>query len=232
MSSKRKGLSENRTELISDYMNLIQTIAAQITSSTKFPPGFTFDDLVSFGVEGLIKASETYDSRKGSQFKTYASYRIRGEMLDRIRDEWRYRNFILPKIQRKIVDLARESLEFGDASKDSESRISDIISSSAIIYILSLDGIQIVSSRKGMGDPAEEIIDDIEFNRQRVILKEAMENCLTDEEKKVVEYFYNQELTQKEIADLMKLSRSKIHRLHQQILNKLKAKLKDLREEV
>lgn len=226
----KKKPAEEKGEFIKDYLDLVQTIAAQVTSSTKLPPGFTFDDLVSFGVEGLVKGWERFDKKKGASFRTYASYRVRGEMLDRIREEWRYRNFVLPKIQRKIVDFARETLEFSESEGSSKERFSEIIANSAIIYMLSVDGMTsegMISGKKGMGDPQEEVLDDLEFDQQRSILREVIDSTLTEEEKKVVEFFYQQELTQKDIASLMSLSRSRVNRLHTQILNKLRKKLKE-----
>lgn len=232
MTPKRKETAvQSKAEFIKDYLSLIQTIAAQVTSHTKLPPGFTFDDLVSFGVEGLIKAWGSYDSRKGAQFKTYASYRVRGEMLDRIREEWRYRNFVLPKVQKKIVDFARETLEFSDTGKGGD-KLSEIIANSAIVYMLSLDSVDVSGTQKGMGDPQEEVIDEVEFSRQRTILRDAIDTLLSDEEKKIVEYFYNQEMSQKEIASFMELSRSKVNRMLSQIHNKLRQKLKTSLEEV
>ena len=83
---------KSRDAVIAAYLFLVQIIAANITTGGKIPPNISFDDLVSYGIAGLVKAWENFDRKKGVKFKVYASYRIRGEILDKIRKEWKYQN--------------------------------------------------------------------------------------------------------------------------------------------
>ena len=95
-----------------EYLNLIRTIVASIFSGGNIPPGIEFDDLVGYGYEGLMKAWKNYKNDKGALFKTYATYRIRGEVLDYIRKEWKSRN---PSYQRKVdKEKVQEKIQEGD----------------------------------------------------------------------------------------------------------------------
>ncbi|MCC6559692.1 MAG: hypothetical protein IT372_42790, partial [Polyangiaceae bacterium] len=109
---------KTRDDLIKEHMSLVQAIAANLVGGGKIPPGMTFDDLVSFGVEGLVKGYEKFDAGRGVDFKVYSSYRIRGEMLDRIRNEWRYRNpgsykSYQNQLKDKVSQIASDSAEDG-----------------------------------------------------------------------------------------------------------------------
>ena len=73
-------------------MMVINAVSSNISSSVKLPPGVEFGDLVAWGIEGIVKARKKYDPKRGAQFKTYANFRVRGEILDNIRKEWSYRS--------------------------------------------------------------------------------------------------------------------------------------------
>lgn len=217
---------EGRTkeEMLAGSIPLVQTIAAGVVSSIKLPPTFSFEDLVGFGMEGLVKAFDGFDKSHGVLFRTYASYRIRGEMLDRIREEWRYRNFVMPRVQRKIVEVAKESLMEDEEGKPA--KVQDVVANSAIVYLLSIDGLEINASGKGSFDPAEELLEEMEYSRERKVLREAIERSLDDLERQVVELFYVKEMSQKDIASFLGLSRSKVNRLHSRTVVKLRNYLK------
>lgn len=215
---------KTKEEILADNIPLVQTIAANVVSSMKLPPTFSFDDLVGFGMEGLIKAFAGFDKAHGVLFKTYASYRVRGEMLDRIREEWRYRNFVMPRVQKKIVEVAKDSLMEEDDGKPA--KVQDVAANSAIVYLLSIDGLEINASGRSSFDPAEELLEEMEYARERKVLREAIDKTLDDLEKQVVELFYVKEMSQKDIASFLQLSRSKVNRLHSKIVNKLRTYLK------
>lgn len=229
-SVKPKPLSETNQlseEFMKEHLSMIEAIAANIVGSGKMPPGIEFADLVSWGVEGIIKAYHNFDETKGSQFKTYAFYRIRGEIFDKIRTEWRYRNPSEYKDQRtrnqeRIADLAEaalDQLEQGSPDKIKEG-LDRIVENSAVMCLMSLENIDIISEMEGTKDPQLEQIDE----KSNTLWEEI--HTLDDDEQKIVELFYVQGFKQKEIAKHLNLSRSTISRMHMKILEKLRKKLK------
>lgn len=204
-------------------MPLVESIASTLVGGGKVPPGIEFDDLVNWGIEGLIKAKKNFKSDKNTAFNTYAYYRVRGEMLDKIRSEWQYRNpsdydNYRKRVREKIADMAEQSTKEMGGKSNAES-LKGLIENSAMIYMLSSEDFEIVSEMKGSKNPEEEIIDE-----NKSILWEEV-NKLPLEEKMIVELFYKQEMKQIEIADHMDYSRSKVCRLHMQILEKLRNRL-------
>lgn len=225
---------EMTDELVKEFIPMIQSIAASVASGGKLPPGISFNDLVSFGYEGFVKSYKGFDGTKGAKFQTYAAYRVRGEMLDRIRKEWKYRNpvsyrSVQAKIKAKINEVVEESISknenLSELEKDErKKRASDIVANSAVVYLLSLDNEEIRSQLKGCEDIAEELFEKIEFARERVILWEEVSD-MTDLEKDFIHMFYEKEMTQKDIAEQLELSKSKASRMHVKILDKLRNRL-------
>lgn len=218
-----------KQEIIQGHISLVQAISANIAASGKAPPGITFNDLVSFGVEGLIKAWKSFDNSRGVQFKVYASYRVRGEILDRIRKEWKYRNpgsykTFQNRASAKVSELAKN---VGKEKKDDKKagEVQSVVANSAIVYLLSMEEIEVPSGLQGTRDPAEEVIGNMEFSRERTVLWEEIKK-LTAPEKMMINMFYVEDKNQKEIAEALGFSKSKISRLHMQILNKLRSRLK------
>ena len=64
---------ESNKRFVEAHLNNVNSVAANIMSGTKLPPGVDFDDLVSWGVEGLLKAKKKFVADKGAQFKTYST---------------------------------------------------------------------------------------------------------------------------------------------------------------
>lgn len=230
----KKGKQEKISEeFIVEHLPIVESVASGISGGTKIPTGVTYQDLVSWGVEGLIKAKNNYKDDRGTKFKTYAYYRIRGEILDKLRREWSYRNpsdykLQQERIQLRIAEVAQDALEVQEdafvQTDEREEKINDVITSSAVVYLLSLEDLDPVSESQGTGDPSIEIIDDIDRSMQHSILWEEI-NALSPEEKQIIELFYVKDLKQKEIADELHLSRSKVCRIHMKILDKLKRRL-------
>ena len=217
-----------------EFINLIRTIVASIYSGSNIPPGIEFDDLVGFGYEGLIKAWRNYKNDKGAVFKTYATYRIRGEILDYIRKEWKSRN---PAYQRRsdkdkevvvdrIQELAGDSFEAAEPQNEEERAevLQNTISNTAMVYLLSLENIENVQESLKKEDVGNEIINRIERTNERVFLADAIAE-LKDEEQKLVKMYYYEGKNQIEISRALEMSKSKVSRLHMKVLEKLKHKM-------
>ncbi len=220
------------------YMPLVHSIAS-VVSNKGLPPSIDYNDLVADGTVGLMKAWKSFDPGRGVKFETYASYRIRGEILDGLKNY----NPVPYRVQVMIRDVAKrgysaitgkkkleeeESYEKKEISeeefKNAITKIRKIVSASALMYLMSLEsaqeaGVEInVSSEK---TPAEEV----EFAELRARLKNSLME-LPDLEQKVIDLFFNRDMSQKDIASKMKLSRSKVNRIIGRTVVFLREKLK------
>ena len=203
--------------------------------------GYTveFDDLVGYGIFGLIDAIDKFDYEKGIKFETYASLRIRGSILDQIRKmDWIPRSV---RQKQKKIDAAMSSLEaklnrpateeelagFLELSVDEllqwleQTNISNIASLEEFVEQGTEVGID--DSRRRKSDMPESAYEEKEL---KDILIKALDG-LTEKERKVVELYYYEELTLKEISMVLEVSESRISQLHTRAIQKLKEKLGD-----
>ncbi len=219
-------------ERMDEFINLIRTVVSSIFSEKKLPSGLDFDDLVGYGYEGLVKAWRNFKSDKGAIFKTYATYRIRGEILDYLRREWRTRNPAYKrkieneKIQEKIMYLAKDTFDGLITASDDEKDLvlQSVISNSAIIYMLSLESMENIPNSLRKEDISSEIINRIERTNERIFLQDSIEK-LTLEEKILVKMYYYEGKSQVDISIALNVSKSKVCRMHVLTLTKLKKKL-------
>jgi RNA polymerase sigma factor for flagellar operon FliA len=220
------------------YMPLVHSIAS-IVSNKGLPPSIDYNDLVADGTVGLMKAWKNFDPNRGVKFETYASYRIRGEILDGLKNY----NPVPYRVQVMIRDVAKrgysaitrkKELEEEESYKKKEiseeefksaiTKIRKIVSASALMYLMSLEsaqesGVEInVFAEK---TPAEEF----EFAELRGRLNRSL-NELPELDRKVIDLFFNRDMNQKDIASKMKLSRSKVNRVIGRTVVYLRGKLK------
>ncbi len=215
-----------------EYLNLIRTIVASIYSSGNIPPGIEFDDLMGYGYEGLVKAWKNFKNDKGALFKTYATYRIRGEVLDNIRKEWKSRNpsynrkVDKEKIKEKIQEIAKNMIDDPEITTAAQKdyALQQALSSSAIVYLLSLENLENVSTQLKKEDISTEIISRIERTNERIFLQDCIEE-LPDNDRKLIQMYYYEGKSQIEIANILNMSKSKVSRMHVKLLDRIKHKL-------
>ena len=115
---KDRSNKQLRDTLIVQYIYLTRYVVGRV--KVALPPTFTFEDISSYGIEGLIDAVEKYTPRNGARFETYALVRIRGNIIDKIRTQ----DFLPRSVRRKIRDVkeAQEQLkkQFGRPATNSE----------------------------------------------------------------------------------------------------------------
>lgn len=227
--------SEGRERLITEYAGLVKVVAGRLSMYLGY--NVEYEDLVGYGVFGLIDAVDKFDYTKGVKFETYASFRIRGAILDEIRKmDWIPRT--LRQKQRKM-DTAYQKLEsqFGRAATDEEMAKELELSSKEyevwqnqtnISNLFSLDEFleqgsesSVESNLSSHFETPEQIT---EKNELKTILSEALE-ILTEKEKKVIVLYYYEELTLKEISAILEVSESRISQLHTKALQKMRRKL-------
>jgi RNA polymerase sigma factor for flagellar operon FliA len=220
------------------YMPLVHSIASMV-SGKGLPPNIEYDDLVSDGTVGLMKAWDNFDPKRGVKFETYASYRIRGEMLDGLKNY----NPVPYRVQVMVRDLAKkgvksvvnkkekeedETLEKKELSADefklALKRIKKIVSASALMYLLSIQGMSeagVEAQVPGEATPASEV----DFAELKDKIRAEL-YALPPLQKQVVELFFHQGINQKTIAQKLKLSRPKVCRLLSRAIESIKKRLK------
>jgi len=233
-AKKKTGLPKS----LEVYMPLVHSIAAMV-SGRGLPPNIEYDDLVSDGTIGLMKAWDNFDSGRGVKFETYASYRVRGEILDGLRNY----NPVPYRVQVMVRDLAKKGVNSvvnrkeeeeeklldkkeltEDEFKQAVKRIKKIVSASALMYLLSLEemsDIGVEAPVPGETTPAAEL----EFSEMKDKLRTIVQ-ALPPLERQVLELFYHQGLNQKTIATKLKLSRPKVCRVLSKSIENIKVKLR------
>jgi RNA polymerase sigma factor for flagellar operon FliA len=237
-----KGLTmEERTEYVEKYSPLIKYLADRLAS--RLPTHIIKEDLISSGVLGLIDAVEKFEPSRGILFKTYAEFRIKGSMLDELRNlDWvprtvRKKASELEKLWRKLEhDLGRpptdeESAEAMGIELKAYLKILDEISS---INMLDLEAFRNESKggeRENL-DIYEILEDENASNALTVLGQEELKRVLAeaidslpDKERLVVTLYYHEELTMKEIGQVMKYTESRISQLHTKSVVRLRGKI-------
>lgn len=226
---------EIREKLIIEYAGLVKIVAGRLNMYLGY--AVEFDDLTGYGVFGLIDAIDKFDCKMGVKFETYASLRIRGAILDQIRKmDWIPRTL---RQKQKRLESAYQKLESskGRVATDAEiagelgislDELEDWKNQIELSNIISLDD-YIEQGSEMKVDPSvrpvfEQPETQIEREELRDRLKQALEE-LTENERKVILLYYYEELTLKEISNILEVSESRVSQLHTKSLVKLKTKL-------
>ena len=226
---------EIREKIILEYAPLVKLVAGRLSMYLGY--NVEYDDLVGYGVFGLIDAIDKFDFMKEVKFETYASLRIRGAILDQIRKmDWIPRTI---RQKQKKIDAVMKEIESskGRAATDeeiaqglgiSQDEYSTWQSQMKITGVVSLNefmdsGSEIPADQSNQRrfDSPEEVIEKEELKK---VLQDALE-LLTEKEKKVILLYYYEDLTLKEISNVLEVSESRISQLHTRALQKLKTKM-------
>ncbi len=230
-----------RDALILQYIYLTRYVASRV--KVALPPTFSFEDISSFGVEGLIDAIEKYSPKYGARFETYALVRIRGNIIDKIRSQ----DFLPRSIRKKIKNVkdAQEELKRKFGRNATTSELADFMGceKEKIEQILGEDTVVTsIYEKKMTNDESIEIIDTIQDTNQKnpseeiedKTIKAQLENALKrlpERERTILVLYYHENMTLKEIGDAIELSESRTSQLHAQAIMKLKNLLSESRVE-
>ncbi len=234
-------LCHTRNQLILEELPQVHFIASRILE--KLPPGVELEDLVHAGVLGLLEAYEHYDHTRNAQFKTFASFRIRGAILDSLRLlDWGSRG--VRKKAREIAEVSSR-LQAALGRKPEREEIADamhITLEQLHAAMSQLDSLQIVSQHTTVPGEDGAMLDLIESapspeanpfdlclrGEQRQHLVQAIA-ALNPREQLVLSLYYREELTMKEVAEVVGIALSRVSQIHQAALSKLRETLQTLR---
>ena len=233
----RSRTPEAREKIILEYAPLVKVVAGRLSMYLGY--NVEYEDLVSYGIFGLIDAIDKFDCLKEVKFETYASLRIRGAILDQIRKmDWIPR--AIRQKQKKIENVIRE-IEQNTGHSASDEEIAEKLGISGDEYLewqsqMKITGIVSLNEYMEQGsdvaqdysrhttsrfEAPEEKIEKEELAR---VLGDALK-LLTEKEQKVITLYYYEELTLKEISNILEVSESRISQLHTRALQKMKGKL-------
>ncbi|MES2877252.1 MAG: RNA polymerase sigma factor FliA [Pseudomonadota bacterium] len=228
----------NRNDMIKQYQPLVRRLAHHMMA--KLPANVQVDDLIQVGLIGLSEALTRYEVAQGVQFETFATQRIRGAMLDELRDnDWMSRG---SRKSQKEIEQALRRLEHKLGRTPLESEIAADLGLSLVDYQTLLGkvrGTQLVYLEdmargnedddcfldRHVGDSEVDPINMLRDQRLKQALVAAIKN-LPEREQFIMSMYYEQDMNLKEIAAVLDVTESRICQLHSQSIARLRAKMR------
>jgi RNA polymerase sigma factor for flagellar operon FliA len=228
----------DRNAMIKQYQPLVRKLANHMMA--KLPANVQVDDLIQVGLLGLSDALTRYEATQGVQFETFATQRIRGAMLDELREnDWMSRG---SRKSQKEIEQALRKLEHRLGRTPMESEIADELGMSLTDYQTLLGkvrGTQLVYLEdmtqggeeddqfldRHMGDSDADPLNMLRDQRLRQALVSAIKS-LPEREQYVMSMYYEQDMNLKEIAAVLKVTESRVCQLHSQSIARLRAKMR------
>jgi RNA polymerase sigma factor for flagellar operon FliA len=226
---------DERERLILEHLPQVRLIARRIQE--RLPENISLEDLVSTGVIGLISAIDNFDSRHNVKLKTYAEYKIRGAILDSLRGlDWAPRQ---KRRKAKQIEAAIATVEQRLQRSPSEEEIAAQLEISIDEYhewLVEIRGLNIASLEYANGEPGKDLLhyiaDDGEALPSVLLERSELERLLAEGiegipaiERTVLSLYYHEELTLREIAQVVNLHESRISQLKSQAILRLRAHL-------
>ena len=232
---QKKPSAELREKIIIEYAPLVKVVAGRLSMYLGY--NVEYEDLVSYGVFGLIDAIDKFDLNKDVKFETYASLRIRGSILDQIRKmDWIPRT--VRQKRKKIEDAIRQiETQTGRNATDEEiAKELGIEETELNEWQVQLNVTNVVSLNEFVEQGGEPVMDarnnshfaqpeeSIQEEELKKVLRESMD-LLTEKEQKVILLYYYEDLTLKEISNILEVSESRVSQLHTKALAKMRKKM-------
>lgn len=224
---------ELKNQLVLSYINLVKKIVFRMLPT--YEGHSNFDDMLSNGVLGLMDAVEKYDIKRNVKFEHYASMRIKGEIIDQIRRQ----DWAPSSLRRKIKSISNAYSElesrFFRSPTDAEvarylqmdeSSIQKTLQKAHTFNIVHFEEILSRDSffMNGISDKGETVEAQIEKKEMKKILGDMIDS-LPDKEKLVITLYYFEEMTLKEIAEIIGVSESRVSQIHSKVILKLRTKI-------
>ena len=234
-SSKDPKLKEN---ILKKWIPYVRWVAERFVAF--LPQSLDYEDITSQGILGLIRAIDSFDPSRGVDFKTYAFYRIKGAILDELRIFSRRSRTQREKSKRLESTYSTLEQRFGRMPTEeelkeelglSEDEFHKFLMEARNPQLLSLDGWLDEKHKVTLETIAEEKGADILYLIQKEEVKEKLVkavNGLADRERLLITLYYYEDMTLKEIAQVMGLTESRMSQIHTQVILHLKNYLKKL----
>ena len=225
----------DRDQLVQRFVPLVKRIAYHLMA--RLPANVQFEDLVQNGMLGLLDALDRFEEGFGAQFETYATQRVRGAMLDGLREnDWLPRNL---RRELRRIEGAISALEHTHGRAPSERELADTLGMSLADYQKTLQdarGHQLVYFDDFAGEGDEDFLERhftdnnadpsniLEEKNVKALVVKAIER-LPEREKMMMALYYEQDLNLREIGEVMGVTESRVCQLHSQAVVRLRAKI-------
>ncbi|MGL4562122.1 MAG: RNA polymerase sigma factor WhiG [Brevinema sp.] len=236
-----------RNYFIEKYAPLVKYVAGRVM--VNIPSSIEYEDLVSFGVIGLMDAIDKFDLNRDIKFKTYAVTRIRGAIFDELRNlDWLPRSVRqkAKEIERTISQLelklgrSAKDKEIAEAMKISVEEFHQLLLRVGTNALISMDENWFMNDSSNDNSPIsmEETLESAsgispESLAERTEIKKMIAQAiadLPDREKQVLILYYYEELTLKEIGSILSVTESRISQLHTKAIMRLRGKLEQIKK--
>lgn len=225
----------DKNQLVTQYAPLVKRIAYHLMA--KLPASVQVEDIIQNGMLGLLDAIGRYEEGLGAQFETYAVQRIRGAMLDGLREnDWLPRSL---RREMRRIESAIHQLEQQNGRQPTEKELAEALAMSLADYQKMLQearGYQLVYFEDFSGDDEDDFLDRnvvstgmdplemLEDKAMREGLVRAIED-LPEREKMVMGLYYEEDLNLREIGEVLGVSESRVCQLHSQAIARLRSRI-------
>lgn len=216
--------------IIEEYINLVKIIAGKLYNY--YASNIEYDDLISYGIIGLIDAIDKFDHSKNIKFETYASIRIRGSIIDQIRNlDWIPRSI---RQKSKILKDATEALEvklrrepsYKEIAKYLDKSVQEVLSlidETAVYNILSIeDDFNETFKIQLKDENIESSPEDFTIYNDTIKELERTIGELNEREQLIINLYYYEGLTYKEIGEILSISESRVSQIHSKSISKMR----------
>ncbi|MEK9952939.1 MAG: RNA polymerase sigma factor FliA [Curvibacter sp.] len=228
----------DRDALIRQYSPLVRRLAHHMMA--KLPPSIQVDDLIQVGLIGLSEALTRYEAAQGVQFETFATQRIRGAMIDELREnDWMSRG---SRKSQKEIESALTRLEHRLGRSPSESEIAaelgmELADYQALLYKVKGTQLVYLEDMTGNSDSEDGFLDrhmvDNEADPMQLLRNQRLRGALVaaikalpEREQYIMSMYYEQDMNLKEIAAVLGVTESRVCQLHSQSIARLRAKMR------
>lgn len=232
----RQSQVDQRNKLVEEHMHLIDFWVDRMTPQV--PAYMSRDDLTSAAMEGLNNAAQRFDPQRGFLFKTFAEHRIRGAIFDEVRRMDWFSRSLREKHQQLTQAIRNLEIKLGRSPEEAEiaqalgltlPEYQDLLSKVSYLGCVSLNEIMDQDSGQSF---LENIQDETGRTPEEALQHSELVDTLAQrlqelspKERTVIALYYHEDLTQKEISEVMSLTEGRISQLHSQALAKLRAKM-------
>ena len=228
------GVQEDRDRLIMTHLPKVKYIADRIAA--KLPPSVERDDLYGAGVVGLIDAVERYDATRGVAFTTFAEMRVRGAILDNLRAfDWasrttRRRTREVQAAYSRLEQQLGRSVTEAEVAVEMNIPITELRETLQDIHGLRIANLEDRSEDTGLSisdmisDTGISPFDQLGNSEYRTLLARAIDK-LPERERQVIALYYVEELTMKEIGEVLGVTESRVSQIRTQAIGRLRCNL-------